>query len=229
MKHRTVALALAFVASLVSSARAQDPVKQGPGVKEPVVLYEQKPEYTRDALQARVQGIVQVEAIVRADGTVGEVRIFKSLDKFFGLDEAALRAARAWRFRPGMKDGQAVPMRVILELEFRTSPSPDDQFARGAAREGMPGLVMPKARDIPIPKYTAEAMRQKIQGVVEVEAVVAADGTVDRVRVKTSLDATFGLDEEALRAARRATFEPGTLNGRAVPVLVTFKLEFRLH
>ena len=227
MKYRTVALALAFVACLVSSARAQDPVKPGPGVTLPVVVHEQKPEYTRDALQAKIQGIVQVEVIVQTDGTVSDARVVKSLDRVFGLDEAAVKAAMAWRFRPGMKDGTPVRIRVIVELEFKTSP--DDLFARGAAREGMPGLVMPKAKEIPMAKYTAEAMRRRIQGTVEVEAVVAADGTVDRVRVKTSLDATFGLDEEALIAARRATFEPGTLNGRAVPVLVTFKLEFRLH
>ena len=52
---------------------------------------------------------------------------------------------------------------------------------------------------------------------------------MDRVRIKTSLDAQFGLDSEALKAALRATFEPAMLNGRAVPVLVTFKLEFKLH
>jgi protein TonB len=71
-------------------------------------------------------------------------------------------------------------------------------------------------------------MRQKIEGIVEMEAVVGIDGRVSRVRVVKSVDREHGLDEEALRAARAWTFEPGILNGAAVPVLVTIQLEFRL-
>jgi TonB family protein len=74
-------------------------------------------------------------------------------------------------------------------------------------------------------------MRNKLQGVVEVEAVVMPDGSVDRARVRTSLDKVYGLDEEALRAARAATFVPnsGTMNGVATPVVVQLFFEFRLH
>ena len=71
-------------------------------------------------------------------------------------------------------------------------------------------------------------MRRKIEGTVELQAVVGADGKVDRVRVVKSLDKEFGLDEEALRTARAWTFEPGTLNGTPVPVLVVIQLEFRI-
>ena len=60
------------------------------------------------------------------------------------------------------------------------------------------------------------------------EAVVDVDGSVTQVRVTRSLDNTFGLDQAAIDAARQWKFEPGTLKGKPVPVLITLLLEFRL-
>jgi TonB family protein len=232
MTLRPVALAVALT-SFIAPASAQDPVKPygpGPGVKNPVLLQEEKPQYTPDGLRAKIQGVVEVEAIVLATGRVGEVRIYKSLDKVFGLDEEALRAARNWRFRPAEVDGKPVPFRVIIQLEFRLSSQikADEEFERGAYKQSAPGLVLPKVKHEEKPKYSSEAMRRKIEGIVEMQAVVGVDGKVDRVRVVKSLDKEFGLDEEALRAARAWTFEPGTLNGAPVPVLVVIQLEFRI-
>jgi len=53
------------------------------------------------------------------------------------------------------------------------------------------------------PNYTAEAMRAKVQGVVRLEGVVLSDGTVGDVHVTRSLDSVFGLDQEAMKAAKR--------------------------
>lgn len=52
-------------------------------------------------MRAKVQGVVLLECVVQTDGSVGDVRILKSLDKVFGLDEEAIKAARQWRFVPG--------------------------------------------------------------------------------------------------------------------------------
>jgi len=72
-------------------------------------------------------------------------------------------------------------------------------------------------------------MRQKIQGVVMVEAVVLPDGGVGQVNVVRSLDPTFGLDQEAIKAVRRWRFRPGTRFGQPVPVLVEIELTFTLR
>ena len=89
------------------------------GVSMPEVIYEKKPEYTVAAVTAKVQGTVEVEALVNADGTVKEVRVVRSVDDRFGLDEQAVAAVRQWRFRPALKDGRPVPVRVLIELTFR--------------------------------------------------------------------------------------------------------------
>ena len=79
------------------------------------------------------------------------------------------------------------------------------------------------------PQYTPEALRQKIQGPVTIEAVVGVDGAVEDARVTTSLDSTFGLDAQALDAVRRTPFRPATLNGTPVRCVVTFDLMFTLR
>jgi protein TonB len=91
----------------------------GNGVSSPVPLVQVKPQYTSDAMRARIQGSVTLEVIVKADGTVGATRIVKSLDRVFGLDDAAARAARQWTFKPAMFDGKPVDVLVHIVLDFR--------------------------------------------------------------------------------------------------------------
>ena len=50
------------------------------GLKAPEIVREFKPSYTQGAMRERIQGLVEVQAIVLADGTVGDVRVVKSLD-----------------------------------------------------------------------------------------------------------------------------------------------------
>ena len=82
------------------------------------MLREVKPNYTAAAMRAKVQGVVQLECVVGPDGSIGEVNIVKSLDKVFGLDDEAIKAAKQWRFAPGRRFGEPVAVYVTLELEF---------------------------------------------------------------------------------------------------------------
>jgi protein TonB len=92
----------------------------GNGVTSPVLVREVKPNYTGDAMRAKLQGIVEMEAVVLPDGTVdpGRIKITRSLDSTFGLDQQAIIAVKQWRFRPGTYKGQPVPVLVNVELTF---------------------------------------------------------------------------------------------------------------
>ncbi len=92
--------------------------RPGSGVTNPRVLREVKPQYTSDAMRAKIQGTVLLECIVRPDGSVGDVQVLRSLDPTFGLDQEAIKAAKQWRFSPGMHLGEAVPVLVTIELQF---------------------------------------------------------------------------------------------------------------
>ena len=90
----------------------------GNGVTSPEALFQARPMYTAAAMRARAQGSITVECVVEPEGLCGEMRIVRAFSPPFGLDQEALDAARKWRFRPGTKDGKAVPVRVSLILDF---------------------------------------------------------------------------------------------------------------
>jgi TonB family protein len=69
-------------------------------------------------MRAKVQGTVLLECIVRPDGTVSDVQVLRSLDPIFGLDQEAIKAASQWRFAPGTRFGQPVPVLITIELQF---------------------------------------------------------------------------------------------------------------
>lgn len=92
--------------------------RPGGDVTSPRLLREVKPGYTGEAMRARIQGVVRLQAIVLPDGSVGNMKIIRSLDHTFGLDEEALKSVSQWRFQPGTLAGRAVPVLIEVELAF---------------------------------------------------------------------------------------------------------------
>ena len=92
--------------------------KPGNGVETPRLIREVKPQYTAQAMRAKIQGEVLLECIVMPDGSVGNIRVVRSLDAAFGLDQEAIKAARQWRFQPGTRQGQPVPVLVTIAIAF---------------------------------------------------------------------------------------------------------------
>ena len=90
----------------------------GGGLVPPQVIRQVRPQYSGEALRAQIQGMVTLEAVVLPDGSIGDVKIVRSLDSVFGLDQAAIRAVKEWRFVPGRRLGAPVPMLVTIELTF---------------------------------------------------------------------------------------------------------------
>ena len=82
------------------------------------MIREVKPAYTAEAMRAKVQGVVWLRCVVMPDGNVGRVEVVRSLDSTFGLDQEAVKAARQWRFVPGMRQGEPVAVRITIELTF---------------------------------------------------------------------------------------------------------------
>jgi TonB family protein len=71
-------------------------------------------------MRAKIQGVVSMEGVVTANGTVGDVRITKSLDDQLGLDQQAIRAVKQWRFHPARDaDGTPVAVVVTFHMEFQ--------------------------------------------------------------------------------------------------------------
>jgi protein TonB len=93
--------------------------KPGDGVTTPKLVKEVKPNYKAQAMADKIQGRIALEAVVQTDGTVGDVRIMKSLDPSpNGLDEEAVSCLKKWTFTPGKKDGADVPVVIEVEMSF---------------------------------------------------------------------------------------------------------------
>jgi protein TonB len=91
----------------------------GNGVSWPRLIVEVKPAYTAEAMRGRIEGVVELEIVVLADGSVGRITLIRSLDSRFGLDEEAIKAVRQWRFDPAKLAGKPVTVRVPVEVSFR--------------------------------------------------------------------------------------------------------------
>jgi len=92
--------------------------RPGNGVVLPRVVREVRPNYTSDAMRAKIDGVVVLELVVLPDGTPDRIKVVRSLDQQFGLDNEAVKAASGWRFTPGTRNGVPVPVLITIEMTF---------------------------------------------------------------------------------------------------------------
>lgn len=105
-------------------------------------------------------------------------------------------------------------------------PAADAPDADAPVRAG--GSVTPPAKiGGPDPKYTAEALAERTQGIVVIEAIIERDGTVSSTRVLHGLSTS--LDEQARSAVAQWRFEPATRDGQPVRAIYTATIDFRLR
>lgn len=93
------------------------PYRPGSGVEPPRLLREVKATYTDEARRANIEGEVELEIVVRSNGTVGDIRVLRGLPG--GLNERAVDAVRQWRFLPARLKGTPVDVLVEVSVEFR--------------------------------------------------------------------------------------------------------------
>jgi protein TonB len=93
------------------------PFRPGSGVEPPRLLREVKADYTDEARRGNIEGEVELEIVVRRDGTVGEVKVIRGLRG--GLNDRAIQAVRQWKFAPGRMKGVPVDVVVEVGVEFR--------------------------------------------------------------------------------------------------------------
>ena len=89
----------------------------GAGIDPPTLVSEVRPIYTDEARRQRIQGDVILEIVVRSDGSVGSIRVRRSLGG--GLDQRAIDAVRQWRFKPARRHGTPVDVAVEVAVEFK--------------------------------------------------------------------------------------------------------------
>jgi periplasmic protein TonB len=108
-----------IIGGLPEAPPPAQPLRVGGNISEPKKLRHVAPEYPDLARQARIQGMVIVEAMIGADGRVGDVSILRSLPM---LDEAAVAAVKQWVYAPTLLNGIPVPVIMTITVRFSLLP-----------------------------------------------------------------------------------------------------------
>ncbi len=91
--------------------------KIGEGIQAPVLVSSTNPEYASDPRFLKIQGTAMLRVVVDDQGKPQDIALIQSLG--YGLDEKAVEAVRAWRFRPGTSDNLPVATIVPVEVKFQ--------------------------------------------------------------------------------------------------------------
>lgn len=94
-----------------------NPFRVAGEVAAPIPTFKPEPPYSERARRVRYQGTTVLYMVVDAQGNVVQTRVVKVLG--LGLDQNALQTVRTWKFRPAMRHGQPVAVRVMVEIVFR--------------------------------------------------------------------------------------------------------------
>jgi TonB family protein len=83
----------------------------------PVATQAVDPGYPLELMRQNVQGTVTLSAVIRSDGSVGNVEVLRGVDD--RLDVYARAALARWRFRPATRNGDAVALQAVVMIPFR--------------------------------------------------------------------------------------------------------------
>jgi TonB family protein len=89
------------------------------GVEPPVFTKRVSPKYPERAVKIKLQGYVILEAILRKDGSVDDVKVLRGLGKGkFGFEDEAIKALKKWQFLPGKVNNNPADVRMTLKIDF---------------------------------------------------------------------------------------------------------------
>lgn len=94
---------------------AQTLFRPGQGIKEPRRISGLPPDYPLIARNARVQGVVILEAVIDERGEVGRIKVLRSVPL---LDQAAITAVEQWRYTPTLLNGVPVSVLMTITVNF---------------------------------------------------------------------------------------------------------------
>nr|AIA11932.1 Gram-negative bacterial tonB protein [uncultured bacterium] len=207
IKTRFAVSLIAAVCSLLMTGLATMAQEKKPEIK---VLEKAGAEYPDEARRAGVEGKVVVEVTVETNGEVSLARVVTGHRL---LNQAAIDAAKLWRFS-NTYDG---PVTLTLTFEFKDSDTPAPQPQKPEQAKEGDIKVVHKIDAV----YPEEAKRKGVEGNVILEITINEKGEVADARVKSGDEL---LSKAALDAMKQFRFS----NSLQKPVLATMTFNFVL-
>lgn len=91
--------------------------KQKGDLLAPVATHVVDPGYPLELMRENIRGTVTLSAVIRSDGSVGEVAVLNGIDD--RLDAYARNALRSWKFLPALRNGNPVALQAVVMIPFR--------------------------------------------------------------------------------------------------------------
>ena len=111
-----------YIIGIPEAPPPSGPLLAGVGdVTNPILLPESKvePEYPELARVARLEGNVILQAIIHADGVVGNIEILRCNRPNMGFEDASIEAVSQWRYQPALQNGKPVEVYFTVFVEFK--------------------------------------------------------------------------------------------------------------
>ncbi len=183
------------------------------GITQPRLLSSVEPIYSQEAEKANLHGIVVIEATIGTSGVASDFKITQSLG--LGLDEAALRAVKQWRYSPALKDGVPVDFVVHIRVSFRLPGDHAGWYLSRAAFDAPEDVQRPVLSHADYPHETPkERAHVSLSDINE-------HGEPKNLNVDKSVDSKT--EQDIIAAVKKWRFKPAMKSGAAVPVRATFE------
>lgn len=200
----------------------KDAVKAQGLIKPPKQIKAVSPKYPEEARQAREEGLVIMSIKTDESGNVQDTLILRSPNE--PLAAAAVEAVKQWKYEPLVLEGK--PRKVVFTVNVRFKLHPGERDINAGAIVVGDDVPAPKLLKRVDPVYPEEARKNGVQGVVILNVRSNEEGRVSQVEVLKSIPE---LDQAAVDAVKQWRYEPFMKDGKAVVVVVTVHVRFRLE
>lgn len=216
----------------------------GPGIVAPVLIHAVPAAFPVGIPECDVPHMSILSAVVGVDGVASKIKVVDHAPS--ECDDSAIDAVKRSQFEPGSLDGTPVPVRIYIRIPFLRIRQPIPRILERYPQNGRWQTLQgrePVSEDDPMrlqrgdtpPRpiktveavFSDEARRKGIGGTVLISMVVDKDGVPTHVFVLKSVG--YGLDENALKAARQYRFQPATHDGDPVAVRISVQVNFNLY
>ena len=239
-----VQIAVAFAAGQSQVYRSVEQMPQFPGGEAALMKYLSSHVQVPQTEEKFDRRIAVMQFVVEADGSIGEVKVVRSV-MIPEFDAEAIRLIKSLpKFTPGRQNGQPVAVWYTIPVTFRASGYRNDIYSEShidtpvvdtprdttiyRSVEQMPQFPGGEAALIKYIGYHLQTpeTQERLHGTVILQFVVEADGSIGEVKVVRSVHPDY--DAEAVRLIKSLPkFTPGRQNGQPVAVWYTLPVMFR--
>jgi TonB family protein len=245
-----VTLALT-ISSLAAAQMVPQAVKVGQNVMSAQIVKKIAPEYPATAKQAHVQGTVVLQVSIDKSGDVQSLQLVSGHPM---LAPAAIDAVKQWKYRPYLLNGEPVTVETNVTVNFTLVGDAPEEWTAGNVSGGIPaaepagtasGVIGSTAANGAVPQrvrvsqgaeqkiivskvqpeYPGDAKAQRIQGIVELRAIIDREGNVANLQLISGHPL---LAPAAIDAVRQWKYRSYLLNGTPVEIETTVTVNFTL-